>query len=172
MNRESYHDYMGRRMREADRYAYDKEQKWHKRFMSMAEMIADWSKDPSSKIGCVAVNDERRILATGYNGFPKGIEDTPERLNDRPVKHSLVVHAEMNALMNALYSGVSLKGSTMYVHGLPICPDCTKCVIQAGVKEVVIPTDKTDKGEWQKVWEEKSLPMFKESGVQVTVLGV
>lgn len=172
MNRESYHDYMGRRMREADRYAYDKEQKWHKRFMSMAEMIADWSKDPSSKIGCVAVNDERRILATGYNGFPKGIEDTPERLNDRPTKHSLVVHAEMNALMNALYSGVSLKGSTMYVHGLPICPDCTKCVIQAGVKEVVIPTDKTDKGEWQKVWEEKSLPMFKESGVQVTVLGV
>ena len=170
--RESYHDYMGRRMREADRYEYDRDQKWHNRFMDMAKLIADWSKDPSSKIGAVAVNDERRILATGYNGFPKGIEDTPERLNDRPTKHSLVVHAEMNALMNALYSGVSLKGATMYVYGLPICPDCAKCVIQAGVKHVVIPTDKTDKGAWQSVWEEKSLPMFKESGVQVTVLGV
>ena len=140
--------------------------------MDMAAMVSTWSKDPSSKIGCVAVNSERRILATGYNGFPKGIEDTPVRLHHRATKHSLVVHAEMNALMNALYSGVSLKDSTIYVYGLPICPDCAKCVIQAGVKRIVIPTDKTDKGDWQKVWEEKSLPMFKESGVQVTVLGV
>ena len=169
---EHYHEYMGRRMREADRYEYERTEKWHHRFMDMARLIADWSKDPSSKIGAVAVNDERRILATGYNGFPKGIEDTPERLADRPEKHKLVIHAEMNALMNALYSGVSLKGATMYVYGLPICPDCAKCVIQAGVKNVVIPTDKTDKGEWQKVWEEKSLPMFKESGVTVTVLGM
>lgn len=146
--------------------------KWHMRFMAMAEMIATWSKDPSSKIGCVVVNDERRILATGYNGFPKGIDDTEVRLNTRELKHKLVVHAEMNALMNALYSGVSLKGSTMYVHGLPICPDCAKCVIQAGIKEIVIPTDKTDRVEWQKVWEEHSLPMFSESGVQVTILGI
>ena len=166
---ESYHNYMGRRMREDDTYMFAKDQKWHNRFMDMAKLIADWSKDPSSKIGCVAVNSERRILATGYNGFPKGIEDTEERLNDRPTKHSLVVHAEMNALMNALYSGVSLKDATMYVYGLPICPDC---VIQAGVKHVVIPTDLTTKGEWQKVWQEKSLPMFKESGVQVTILGL
>lgn len=140
--------------------------------MVMAEMIATWSKDPSSKIGCVVVNDERRILATGYNGFPKGIDDTEVRLNTRELKHKLVVHAEMNALMNALYSGVSLKGSTMYVHGLPICPDCAKCVIQAGIKEIVIPTDKTDRAEWQQVWEEHSLPMFSESGVQVTILGI
>ena len=74
--------------------------------------------------------------------------------------------------MNALYSGVSLKDATMYVYGLPICPDCAKCVIQAGVKHVVIPTDLTTRGEWQKVWQEKSLPMFKESGVQVTILGL
>jgi len=166
--RESYHNYMGRRMREED----VKNTKWDNRFMDMAAMVSTWSKDPSSKIGCVAVNSERRILATGYNGFPKGIEDTPVRLHHRATKHSLVVHAEMNALMNALYSGVSLKDSTIYVYGLPICPDCAKCVIQAGVKRIVIPTDKTDKGDWQKVWEEKSLPMFKESGVQVTVLGV
>jgi dCMP deaminase len=77
----------------------------------------------------------------------------------------------MNALMNALYAGVSLKDSTLYVYGLPICSDCTKLVIQAGIKRVVISSDKSGKGDWQKVWEEKSLPMFKEANVRVTSLG-
>jgi len=168
VNQEPYENYMRRRLREED----DSQTKWNDRFMDMAKMISTWSKDPSSQIGAVAVNDERRVLATGYNGFPKGIDDTWERLNNKKEKYSRIVHAEMNALMNALYSGVSLKDSTLYVYGLPICPECTKCVIQSGVKHVVIPTDKTDKGNWQEVWEQQSLPMFKESGVQVTVLEV
>src|SRR6056300_1257995 len=83
--------------------------KWDKRFMDMAQMISTWSKDPSSKIGAVAVNDEKRILATGYNGFPRGIADTEERLNNRDEKYPRIIHAEMNVLMNALYNGVSLK---------------------------------------------------------------
>jgi dCMP deaminase len=78
----------------------------------------------------------------------------------------------MNALMNALYSGVSLKDSTLYVYGLPVCSSCAKCVIQAGVKRVVIPTIKTNKANWQAVWEQESAPMFAESGVQITILGV
>lgn len=144
--------------------------KWDSRFMEMAQMISSWSKDPSSQIGAVVVNDERRILATGYNGFPKGIADTEERLNNKEEKYSRIIHAEMNALMNALYSGVSLKDSTLYVYGLPVCPSCTKCVIQAGIKRVVIPTAKTNKANWQEVWERESAPMFAESGVQVTIL--
>ena len=144
--------------------------KWDLRFMDIARAVATWSKDPSSQIGAVAVNDERRILATGYNGFPKGIEDTPERLEDRSQKYALIIHAEMNALMNALYSGVTLKGSTLYVYGLPICPSCSKCVIQAGIKRVVIPTPNTDKGNWQEIWETQSLPMFKEAGVIVNYI--
>lgn len=172
---ERYHDYMLRRLREEDRgigieVAQNYSYKWDKRFMEMAQLISTWSKDPSSKIGAVAVNDERRILATGYNGFPKGIADTEERLNDKDEKYPRIIHAEMNALMNALYSGVSLKDSTLYVYGLPVCPSCTKCVIQAGVKRVVIPSAKTDKGNWQQVWEEQSAPMLKESGVQITYL--
>jgi dCMP deaminase len=154
-----------------DREITYKMKKWDIRFMEMAKLIASWSKDPTSQIGAVAVNDEHRILATGYNGFPKGIDDTQERLNDRPEKYRLVIHAEMNALMNALYSGVSLNGATMYVHGLPVCSDCAKCVIQAGIKRVVIPTFKSEKGDWQKIWEERSAPMFKEANVQVTILG-
>jgi dCMP deaminase len=140
--------------------------------MEMAQVISTWSKDPSSQIGAVVVNDERRILATGYNGFPKGIADTEERLNNKEEKYSRIIHAEMNALMNALYSGVSLKDSTLYVYGLPVCSSCAKCVIQAGVKRVVIPTIKTNKANWQAVWELESAPMFAESGVQITILGV
>ena len=146
--------------------------KWDNRFMEMARVISTWSKDPSSQIGAVVVNDERRILATGYNGFPKGIADTEERLNNKEEKYSRIIHAEMNALMNALYSGVSLKDSTLYVYGLPVCSSCAKCVIQAGVKRVVIPTIKTNKANWQVVWEQESAPMFAESGVQITILGV
>jgi dCMP deaminase len=144
--------------------------KWDNRFMEMAQVISTWSKDPSSQIGAVVVNDERRILATGYNGFPKGIADTEERLNNKEEKYSRIIHAEMNALMNALYSGVSLKDSTLYVYGLPVCSSCAKCVIQAGVKRVVIPTIKTNKANWQAVWEQESAPMFAESGVQITIL--
>lgn len=164
--RESYHDYMGRRMREEDA----KDRKWDRRFMEMAEVISGWSKDPSSKIGAVVVNAERRILATGYNGFPRGIEDSDERLNNRDEKYPRIIHAEMNALMNALYNGVTVKDATLYVYGLPVCPACTKCVIQAGIKRVVMPTAKTDKGNWEEVWYNESLPMYKEAGVVVTTL--
>lgn len=168
MTQERYHDYMGRMMREND----ERQVKWDDRFMTMAKLISSWSKDPSSQIGAVAVNDERRILATGYNGFPKGITDTEERLNNREKKYPLIVHAETNALMNALYSGVSLKGATLYVHGLPICPDCTKLIIQAGITRVVIGKATPDTPvKWIDLWNEQSWPMFKESGVTVTHFG-
>lgn len=166
---EPYEDYMKRMYIKTD-LADKIDMKWHTRFMDMAKMVSTWSKDPSSQIGAVAINDERRILATGYNGFPKGIDDSEERLNNKSEKYPRIIHAEMNTLMNALYSGVSLKDATLYVYGLPVCPSCTKCVIQAGIKRVVIPATKTDKGNWQQVWEEQSLPMFKESSVQVTLL--
>lgn len=169
-NQEPYYEYMKRRSREADQA--EATGKWDRRFMDMAQLISTWSKDPSSQIGAVAVNDQRRVLATGYNGFPRGIADTEDRLNNKDEKYPRIIHAEMNALMNALYNGVSLNGSTLYVYGLPVCPSCTKCVIQAGIKRVVIPTDRTTKGNWQEVWNTESLPMFKESGVQVSILGV
>ena len=141
--------------------------KWDQRFMDMAQMVSTWSKDPSSQIGAVAVNSEHRILATGYNGFPRGIEDTEERLNDRDQKYPRIIHAEMNVLMNALYNGVSVKNATLYVFGLPVCPDCTKSVIQAGIKRVVIPYPIEVPGRWKQVWDEQSKPMLEEAGVIV-----
>lgn len=142
--------------------------KWDHRFMRLAREISTWSHDPSSKIGAVIVNDDRRILATGYNGFPRGIDDTEERLNDREQKYSLIVHGEMNSLLNALYSGVSVKDATIYVWGLPVCSECTKSVIQSGIKRVVITYPELAPQKWQNQWKELSWPMYNEAGVSVT----
>jgi dCMP deaminase len=126
-----------------------------------------WSKDPAAQIGAVIIRD-RRILATGYNGFPEGIKDTPERLNDKEQKYPRVIHGEMNALLNALNNGVSVQGSTLYVYGLPICADCTKSVIQSRISRVVTPYAETAGSRWYSQWVDISLPMFEEAGVQVT----
>ena len=133
--------------------------------MKLAREISTWSKDPSSKIGAVIVDDDRRILATGYNGFPRGVEDTEERLNDKEQKYARVVHAEANALLSALYSGVSVKGATLYVWGLPVCGDCTKLVIQSGIQRVVVTYPEYAKEKWQKIWNEVSKPMLIETGM-------
>ena len=139
--------------------------KWDTRFMKLAREIAGWSKDPSSKIGAVIVDDDRRILSTGYNGFPRGIEDTEERLHNKEEKYPRIVHAEANALLSALYSGVSVKGATLYVWGLPVCADCTKLVIQSGIKRVVITYPENASEKWRMQWNEMSKPMIKETGV-------
>lgn len=137
--------------------------KWDNRYMEMAMLVATWSKDPSSKIGAVAVNEKGQILTTGYNGFPRGIADD-DRLNDRPVKYKYIVHAEQNAIYNATYNGVSLYGSTMYVAGLPCCSDCAKGIIQVGVRRVVMNGDPLN-GRWAESTR-LTLDMFKEAGVE------
>ncbi len=146
--------------------------KWDRRFMRLAKEISTWSKDPSSKIGAVIVNDERRILATGYNGFPRGIEDTEERLNDKEQKYPRIVHAELNALLGALYNGVSVKDATLYVYGLPVCADCTKSVIQSGIKRVVIDMSSLDNEKWAAQWNKLSKPMFEEAQVSITYMNM
>jgi dCMP deaminase len=170
-DQERYHEYILRRTKESDELNNLKEYtypKWDFRFLKLAKEISTWSKDPSSKIGAVIVNDERRILATGYNGFPRGIADTPERLNDREEKYPRIIHAEMNALMNALYSGVSVKGATLYVYGLPVCSDCTKSVIQSGIKRIVLSPPELAPEKWREAWEKMSEPMFREARVDIS----
>ncbi len=139
--------------------------KWEMRFMNVAREISTWSKDPSKQIGAVAVNSDRRILATGYNGFPKGIEDTPERYENRELKYGLVVHAEMNCIYNATFNGISLKDATLYVWGLPVCSDCAKGIIQVGINRIVMATrDVPDK--WSES-SDKADEMFSEAGIEV-----
>ena len=110
---------------------------WDKKYIRLAREISNWSKDPSKQIGAVAIGEKGQVLAQGYNGFPRGIKDTDERLNHRQTKYKYVVHAEMNCIYNATYNGVSLNGSTMYIYGLPVCSECAKGLIQVGIKRVV-----------------------------------
>lgn len=126
--------------------------KWDKRYMEIAREVSRWSKDPSSKIGAVAVDNKGHILCTGYNGFPRGIKDTEERLNNRELKYSMIVHAEMNAIFNATYNGVCLDGGTMYVSGLPCCSNCALGIISTGIKRVVMEGDPTNE-RWKNSWE-------------------
>lgn len=111
--------------------------KWDSRYLEMAKLVASWSKDPSRKIGAVAIGKKGQVLSQGYNGFPRGIEDSYYRYNNREEKYRYVVHAEMNCIYNAGWNGVSLNGSTVYIDGLPCCHECAKGLIQVGVKRVV-----------------------------------
>ena len=116
---------------------------WDEYFMGVALLAAQRSKDPSTQVGACIVDSEKRILSTGYNGFPHGCSDDDfpwnrdESLGE--TKYRFVVHAELNAILNA--SGKSLAGSTLYV-GLFPCNECAKAIIQAGVKEVIYLSDK------------------------------
>ena len=138
---------------------------WSSKYMGLARQIASWSKDPSSKIGCVAVGDHGQILSQGFNGFPRGIADTPERLNDREEKYKYVVHAEQNCIYNATLNGVSLNNSTLYVYGLPVCFECAKGVIQVGVKRVFMCYPVHVSHKWQDSLRQ-SYRMFNEVGVK------
>jgi dCMP deaminase len=110
------------------------------------------------------VGAKGQVLAQGYNGFPRGIDDSQERYNDRERKYGLVVHAEMNVIYNATYNGISLDGATLYVTGLPVCSECAKGIIQVGIRRVVI--DEIDiPGPWQDSWL-KTKEMFNECNLQ------
>jgi dCMP deaminase len=137
-------------------------EKWDKRFLDLAAHISTWSKDPSTKVGCVVVGEDREIRSTGFNGFPRGIKDDEERLSDREKKYPLICHAEENAIMHAARTGVSLKGNTAYV----TWPPCSRSLIQAGVSEVVYPADIEIPERWQDDFATASA-MMKEAEVNV-----
>ena len=123
---------------------------WGDRYIHLAKEISTWSKDPSTQVGAVVIGQNGEVLSQGYNGFPRGIKDSSDRLNDRERKYELVVHAEMNAIYNASLNGVSLKDSTLYVYGLPICNECAKGIIQVGIKKVVATRPQIYNSEWDK----------------------
>ena len=122
--------------------------KWDKRFLEMAKLVASWSKDPSTQVGAVAVRN-RTVIAQGYNGFPRGMDDDEWLYENKTMKYSRIVHAEMNLIYNAADNGVSLKGATVYAVGLPVCHDCAKGLIQAGVKRVVMPMIEKMNDKWK-----------------------
>ncbi|MBU2616625.1 MAG: dCMP deaminase family protein [Nanoarchaeota archaeon] len=139
---------------------------WDDWFMTMVYFVAAKSKDPRTKIGAVVVGPNKEVRSMGYNGLPRGVNDLPERYK-RGEKNFRVVHAEINAILNASRTGTSLEGCVMYTPGLP-CDEkgCSVAVIQAGIKEVVLDDNWDGKNaDAKRYW--RSFEMFDEAGVKV-----
>ena len=138
--------------------------KWDQRFMDLATFIAGWSKDPSTQVGAVIANPHtKRVVSMGFNGFPAGVEDLEDRLENREVKYEMVVHAEQNAL---LFAGPAAEGCTLFVTPLPPCARCGVLIIQAGIARVVSPEPDKSREPW-KTQSQISEQMFSEAGVDL-----
>lgn len=138
--------------------------KWDERFLALAFEVASWSKDPSTKVGCVITDNDLRIVGVGFNGFPRGMNDSPALYADRPTKYLRTVHAELNAIFNATSS---VNECTAYVTAAP-CTNCALALIQSGVDRVVYPTPSAD---LMSRWSESinnSRALFEEAQIEVT----
>lgn len=137
---------------------------WDERFLRLAEHIASWSRDPSTQVGSCIVRPDKTIASLGFNGLPRGLADTTERLNDRDLKLMTVLHAEINALLSAKEP---LTGYTLYVFPFHPCTQCASAIIQAGIKRVV--TVPSDVERWAANFEMARM-MFAEAGVEVSIV--
>lgn len=139
--------------------------KWDLRFLLLAKHVAGWSKDPSTKTGAVITDGDNRIVSTGYNGLPRGIEDTAERLGNRNLKYKLIVHCERNAI---LFAQRSLRGCTLYTWPFMSCSVCAAELIQVGISRHVAPVcwDKEKLERWGPDFA-LTEEMLKEAGVRL-----
>jgi dCMP deaminase len=138
--------------------------KWDKRFLDLSDHISTWSKDPSTKVGSVIVRPNRTVASVGYNGFPRGVNDSDERYNDRPTKYKFVCHAELNAIVTCKED---ITGYDLYVSPLFTCSECAKLVIQSGINRVIV------RGMDHERWVEQykvSLEMYEEAGIEVSII--
>mmetsp|Transcript_10417 Transcript_10417/g.18739 ORF Transcript_10417/g.18739 Transcript_10417/m.18739 type:complete len:407 (-) Transcript_10417:3-1223(-) len=138
---------------------------WSDRFLALSTYIAQWSKDPSTIVGCVIVGKDKEIRSTGFNGLPRGIEDTKERLEDRSLKYPLICHAEENAIMHAARIGVSVKDCEAFVTWPP-CARCARSLVQAGIRRVVYPDGVRIREAWASGCK-AAVDMMTEAGVEV-----
>jgi len=123
----------------------DRQERWDRRYLSLAQQIALWSKDPSTKVGAVIVRPNNTIAATGFNGFPPGHDDNPELYKDREYKYRHVIHAEANAIQSLNEAAYDY---TLYA-SFHCCADCVWAAAKTGIKTLVFPKiDYTDRPEW------------------------
>lgn len=113
----------------------EKKLKWIKRWFEMAKVVSNWSQDPSTKVGAVLIPYESDTPIIGWNGFPRGVLDSSDRYDDREIKYKLVAHAESNCITNASRNGIKTNKSDMYVTHPP-CNECSKLIVQAGIKNI------------------------------------
>lgn len=134
---------------------------WHAYFMSLAAAVATKSKDPSTKVGAVIVCPQNRVVSTGWNGFARGCDDSPEIYADRAKKYSRTVHAEANAI---LFAQRNLAHHRLYCTMAP-CDRCAALIVQSGIACVISPPLPADASErWAGAVVEANA-MFREAGV-------
>jgi len=140
---------------------------WKEYFRGIAHQVKLKSKDRYTQIGAVVVGSDNQIVSTGYNSFPRGIDDSIDERQERPEKYYWFEHAERNSLYNAALIGVSTKGCTMYLTcGIP-CSDCARGIINSGIKKIVC---ERVGGAVGNLWDEhakRSIEMFNEAGVTI-----
>ena len=135
---------------------------WWPRYLGIAREVSTWSKDPSTQVGAIAVGSKGQILAQGYNGYPRGMDDSD--YSNREEKYKKIVHAEMNCIYNASWNGVSLDGADLFVYGLPVCHECAKGIIQTGIVRVVAGYKHADE-QWTES-EEITKELLSEAGIE------
>ena len=138
--------------------------KWHTRFLDLAKHISTWSKDPSTQVGAVIVDNSKRIISTGYNGFSMGVHDNIERLENRDIKYEMIVHGEINAIV---FARQDLTNTTLYTYPFMPCSRCASIVIQSGIKTVIAPFN--DNPRWKDSFE-ITQTLFSEAGVELILL--
>lgn len=138
--------------------------KWDRRFIELAKHISSWSKDPSTQTGAVIVDQRGRIISVGYNGLAQGVEDLPERLENREIKYKMFLHCERNAI---IFAGHPLDGCTLYTWPFMSCAACAAMVIQSGVKRVVAPYSENERWKYEF---ELATAQFQEAGVEICLL--
>lgn len=137
------------------------------RFLPVARALAALSKDPSTQVGALLLDEDCNVLSTGYNGFPRGVADTPGRLQERATKLTLIAHAEANAIAQAARVGASTLGSTLLVTELHPCADCAKLIVQAGIRRVYAPRrPPIDNNRWDEQ-ERIATLIFEEANIEV-----
>ena len=140
---------------------------WVEYFLNIANQVKLKSKDRYTQIGVVLVGTDNEIVSTGYNSFPRGIDDNVEARQERPEKYFWFAHAELNSIVNAARIGVSTKDTTMYMTcGIPCC-DCARAIINAGVSMIVCNSKDSAKGELWYQHKKRAIIMLEEAGVEV-----
>lgn len=137
------------------------------RFIYLAQHVASWSKDPSTKTGCVIVRPDTTVAAVGYNGFPRSIKDSPELLNNREEKYKRTIHCEMNAILSARER---LDGYTLYNWPGQSCDRCAVHIIQSGIVKVVSPKIENEFTERWKEQAKLAEALFAEAGIEVVYI--
>ncbi len=151
---------------------------WPEYFFDMIKSVKKKSKDKHTKFGCIIAGPGNEIRTTGYNSFPRKLNDNVPERYERPEKYFWMVHAERNAIYNAAKMGTPLDGCTAYIDGLP-CGDCAQGLIQVGIKELIFDSDnwnkfiesRLQKAVGQKTWLDdvhKAVKMLEECGVKIT----